>query len=166
MKKLSLLLILVLALSLTAPVFANCGHCPKDQECPMQKDGYRKDADDESGQCPIAGKLMKKAHFFLKNADEIGLSEAQTAEIKAIKMEAKKASIRQAAEMQVFEMDLMEKMGATPLDVEGLNAMIDQASAGFASSAKASVASYAKLKAVLTEEQTKKAKEIWKKDSK
>src|SRR3989338_10203110 len=166
MKKLTILLILATALAVSYPAFANCGHCEKDKQCAMQKNCERSRSDKECSQCPIAGKLMKKAHFYLENAQEIGLSDDQIAQIKAIKIDAKKAAIRQGADMEIFELDIKEKMSAPAVDVEGLNAMIDQVSADMASSAKTSVASYAKLKAVLSADQVKKAKEIWKKGEK
>ena len=94
------------------------------------------------------------------------MSDDQVAQIKAIKMETKKAYIHASADMEIFDLDMEDKLSQPKVDVEGLNAMIDQASAGWGSGAKNMVATYAKLKAVLNDQQMAKAKEIWGKDSK
>ena len=144
--------------------FANHGggghSCPMGSEC---GGGYGKG--DQEYKCPIVAKLMKKAEFYLDNQQEIGLSEEQATQIKAIKLDVQKAYARQGAEMQIFELDLQAKMSEPKVDVEGLNAMIDSAMQGMSKGAKESVANYAKLKAVLTEDQAKKAKEVWIADS-
>ncbi|MBI2094390.1 MAG: hypothetical protein HYT88_06700 [Candidatus Omnitrophica bacterium] len=142
------------------PVWAD--YCPHGRQCPMATHQRMDDDKAECG-CPILSKVLKKSKFLLEYADEIGLSEQQVAEIKAIKLEAKKTSIRVAAEMKVFELDVQAKMSEPKLDVEGLNAMIDTASQGMSTGAKASVATYAKLRGLLSEEQQKKVKELWKK---
>lgn len=160
----TLLLAVFFLLSLALPAMA--GDC-KGGQCPMKnaQGGCGKSGGscgNKEYQCPIVAKLMKKAHFFLENQKEIGLSEDQVQAIKAIKIEAKKSYIRQEAEMKIFEMDLDQKLSEPKVDVEALNAMMDSASAGFAQGGKATVASYAKLKAVLKDDQMAKAKEIWK----
>ena len=145
----------------TAALAEHEGHGGK--QCPMsEKDCDHQDCKGgDDTKCPIVGKLMKKAGFFLENQKEIGLSEDQVTQIKAIKMEAKRGYIRAGADMEIFELDLKEKLSDPVLDTDSVNAMIDQASAGMASGAKASIASYVKLKAVLSPEQMAKAKEIW-----
>jgi len=165
MKKAHLFLLVFLFgfIALTAtPVMAEHGG---DKQCMMGKDCKKCEEGKDSSGCPIAGKIMKKAKFFLKNAKEIGLSDDQVAQIKAIKLDTKKTSIRTEAEMKIGMMDMEAKLSEPKVDVEGLNAMIDQGMAGMATGAKASVATYAKLKAVLTEAQMTKAKEIWTRDS-
>ncbi len=158
MKKiiLSSFLIAMMALSFSGNALAECegGHC-------SMKKKWGGECGKGKGQCPITEKIMKKAYFFLDNQKALGLKEDQVTAIKAIKMDVKKAEIRQMAEMQVFQIDLKTKLSEPTVDIEGINAMIDSMSAGMASSAKASVASYAKLKAVLSNEQMSKAKEIW-----
>ena len=168
MKKTGLSLIAILAMTLFAASVA-MAECPKGQ-CPMeQHKNCSKASSGDCGEkeycCPITAKFMKKADFFLDNADEIGLSEEQIASIKSMKSEVKKGYIRGMAEMQIFEMDVNAKMSEPTVDVEGLNALIDSTMGGMIQGSKTTVASYAKLKAVLTPEQMSKAKEIWKKKS-
>lgn len=173
MKKTTLwiLALMLVGSIMTLPAFADCDKHGK--QCSMsggksecgKGDCDKSDCGSCEG-CPILGKIMKKAKFFLSNQKEIGLSEEQVAQIKTIKLEAKKAGLRQAAEMKIFEMDIDAKLSNPKLDTEAINAMLDQASSGWGAGAKASVAEYVKLKAVLNEQQMAKAKEIWMKDSK
>ena len=170
MKKFRLFLMAVLfgfSAMVVTPAMAERGdgkQCSLGEKCKGDDCGKCQDSKDDCG-CPIISKIMKKAKFFLKNAKEIGLSDEQVAQIKAIKMETKKTSIRTEAEMKIGMMEMEAKLSEPAVDVEGLNAMIDQAVAGMATGGKASVATYAKLKAVLSEAQMAKAKEIWAKDS-
>jgi hypothetical protein len=169
MKKATLFVFAVLfgfAALFAAPAFADHhdkgGQCElgskcKGDDCGKCNSGKNSDCD----KCPIMSKIMKKAKFFLSNSKEIGLSDEQVAAIKAIKMDTKKAGIRTEAEMKIWEMDLDAKLSEPAVDVEGLNAMIDKASAGWGEGAKQGIATYAKLKAILSEAQMAKAKEIW-----
>lgn len=158
MKKniLGIFFIAVMVLSFSGIAAAKC----EGGKCPMKKK-MGGECGKSKSQCPITGKIMKKAHFFLENQKALGLKEDQVAAIKAIKMDVKKTEIRQMAEMQVFYIDLKAKLSEPKVDEAGLNAMIDSMSSGMASSAKASVAQYVKLKSILTADQMSKAKEIW-----
>lgn len=127
--------------------------------CPFKSRAYG--YDDEKYACPITGKLMGKAHFYLENQKELGLTEEQVNSIKALKLETKKIYLRQMADHQIFELDMNHKLSETKVDVAGIQAMIDQHTASMTSSAKETVAAYAKLKSVLSGEQIAKAKEFW-----
>ncbi len=151
------------------PAFADCDKHGKQCSLSGDKSECGKGDCDKSdcgscSECPIQNKIMKKAKFFLKNQKEIGLSEEQVAQIKAIKLNTKKTALRQSAEMDIFKMELDAKLSDTKLDTAAIDAMLDQASGGWGAGDKASVAEYAKLKAVLNEQQMAKAKEIWMKD--
>lgn len=167
MKKAGWVLIGLTALFLmAAPVFADCQMHGKDcagKQCSLKGGSDCGKGGDCDAPCPIASKLLKKAHFYLENQTELGLSEDQVKQIKAIKAQNKKAAIKAKADMEIAQMDMMEKLSETKVDVEALNAMVDQASSGMAAGAKATIADYAKLKAVLNEQQHAKAKELWKK---
>ena len=136
------------------------GKCPmggEEKKCSKSKG----DCDKGGSECPIVSKLMKKAGFYLENADEIGLSEEQVNQIKAIKTDTKKEMILGGAQMEVSMLDMEDKMKADPVDAEGLNQIIDKNLAEMATGAKKTVQRYAALKQVLTADQKKKAKEIW-----
>ena len=116
--------------------------------------------------CPITAKLMKKGKFFLAHETELGLSEEQVDQIKAIKLDTKKAAARQKAEHEIFMLDMESKLSETAVDVDGISRMIDEQIPMMTQGAKKTVEDFAKLKAVLTPEQLAKAKELWKaKDS-
>ena len=135
-------------------------------QCPSGGDHQmcgKSGSEDVDYPCPIVDKAMKKAHFYLENWEEIGLSEEQVDSIKGIKLWFKKQMVRGQADMEIMMLDMKAKLGEENIDVEGLNAMIDEGMAGMAKSAKASVEAYAKLRAILTPDQIAKAKEIWKK---
>jgi hypothetical protein len=105
--------------------------------------------------------LFHKAHFILMNQQEIGLSEDQVKTIKSLKLETKKSLLRQDVEIEVLALDIKAKLWEHPLDQEGINKLIDQKYELKKAKAKSLVDAYAKLRAVLTEEQMKKGKEIW-----
>jgi hypothetical protein len=168
MKKVSALLMFgLLAIALAAaPAFAghhDKGDCSKGKCSWSKKDCSKGDCGKGSGGCPLVEKFMKKAHFFLDNQSEIGLTDEQVTKINTLKMDMKKTMIRNMAEHEIFMLDMKSKLSEPALDVEGINAMIDQSMAGMAAGAKGTVAALAELKSVLTEDQMTKAKEIWKK---
>lgn len=133
-----------------------CKYCPLKQHA----SGYRGHGEKEYN-CPVTGKFMKKTHFFLENQKELALTEEQVRSIKELKLGVKKSYIRQMAELQVFALDVDQALSEPKVDVEGIQAMIDQFSTSMSDSAKKTVADYAKLKSVLTPEQLAKAKELW-----
>ena len=161
MKKFVLIPMFLLSMFLCQTTWAECAAGGED-DCHGQKEcAMRGDHDDDAYPCPIVDKIMKKAHFLLENKDEIGLSEEQVDTIHDLKLQVKKSLIRNEADMQIMMLDMKSKLGDETLDVEGLDAMIDQGMGQMAQTAKANVDVYAKLKAVLTPEQAEKAKALW-----
>ena len=126
-------------------------------KCPLSGKSGECDSHAKSP-CPIVNQLMYTAHEALEHQKSLGLTADQVKTIRGIKMDQVKKSIRQMAEMQIMMIDMKSKLNAEPLDVEGLNAMIDQGSAGMAAGAKETVSDYAKLLSVLTPEQLEKLK--------
>ena len=136
MKKIGLGLMLAGLLSLGSAGFASA-ECPMGgKDCTMGRGQCGANRGGGESGCPIAGKLMKKAGFLLKNADEIGLSDDQVEKIKTIKDMAKRDEIHGKADMEIFMMDLMEKLGEDKVDVEGINALLDTGSAKMLESGK------------------------------
>lgn len=161
MKKQIILVSMMLLALAVPPAMANYegGKCARSgHDCAQGSCSHGK----ESG-CPIANKLMTKSEFYLKNADEIGLSEDQVKQIKAIKLEAEKDEVLGGAQMKVAFLDIESKMSTDPVDQESLNAVVDSLSAGMNQGAKKTIKLYADLKSVLTADQKKKAKTLWKK---
>lgn len=147
----------------SAPAIAgHKGECARERDCASCEYGKGKcPKGDSEYVCPIVGKFMSKAEFYLDNQKEIGLTDEQVASIKTLKLEVKKAYIRALAESQVFELEVHGKMSEPKVDAEAIGVLVDGMAAGMVKSTKDAVANYAKLKAVLTEEQSTKAKEIW-----
>lgn len=141
--------LLVMTSFLAAPAWA-------DGMCKKCMGGKQKEY-----QCPVIGKFMEKAHFFMSNKEEVGLSDDQVAKIKELKLAVKKIHVRQEADMKLMFLDLDAKMSEPKVDVEGINAMIDQGSAGMSASTKEVIQAYADLKSVPTQEQMEKLKAIW-----
>ena len=166
--KRTLPLLTILSL-LLLPAVALAGHhggsCDAKSGCPTSKCSSGGQGDCGESACPIAGKILKKAEFFLDNADEIGLSKEQIKQIKDIQHTTKKDAIFGEAGMKAFYLDMKAKLHEEKVDVEGMNKLIDDATAEMTKGAKKSVQSYAELKAVLSEEQMTKAKAVWKKNS-
>ncbi|MFT5206421.1 MAG: hypothetical protein ACI9CF_000159 [Candidatus Omnitrophota bacterium] len=158
------IIILSVGVLLTTPAIAGYGEKCSGSVCKYSGQGSSKTCSkskDKGYQCPITAKIMKKAHFFLYNREAIGLTDDQVTQIKAIKHEVGKGIILSAAHMQVFEMDLKQHMHAKPIDQAGLNDMIDKTAAGWGENAKKHIQTYIDIKAVLTDSQMDKAKEIW-----
>ena len=154
MRKMMLLLVLGMAVFISSTAFAHLWSGEsKGKECPMSM---------EKGhcQCPITEKFMKKARFLLENKSEIGLSDDQVKTIKELKLQMEKDSIRQSADKETFMLDLKSKLEEDKVDVEGTNTLIDQNSAAASAAAKSNVATYAKLKNLLTPDQVTKMKAL------
>ncbi len=143
----------VMALLIAILAFpASLSYADHGGQCPAGKGGY---------QCPITEKFMKKAHFILENKDEIGLTEEQVKTIKDLKLKVKKGAIKQGADLEMMMLDLEGKMSEDQVDVEGINAMIDEGFSSMSGATKEVVSDYAKLKGTLTPEQMTKLKSIW-----
>ena len=144
---------LVVAAMLVVMPAAFADHGGYRKACPM--------SDKEEYQCPVTGKFMQKASFFLDHKDEIGLTDEQEMKIKQLKLDVKKKYIQQTADMEIFMLEITDKMSQPKVDVEGLNSLVDEGAAKMAASTKEVIASYAELKGSLSEDQMAKAKEIW-----
>ncbi|MDA9101217.1 hypothetical protein N9K06_00930 [Omnitrophica bacterium] len=151
LKSISLLIIFILALAV--PVYAGHGYAGDYAGCAY--DGQKS---------ALESKLFHKAHFILENRDEIGLSEEQADQIKAIKLDVKKGVIRQDAEIDVIKLDIMSLLQQETIDTAAVNKLIDEKYKIKKAKAKTLVDQYAKLKSVLTSEQHAAMKEIWKKN--
>ncbi len=151
-KKMMLGAILAMCVLASAPAYAHemgeggMGHGMKGKQC--------------QSQCPIAAQLEKTTHVLLSNKADLNLTEDQVKAIKDIDLQADKAEAQQGADAKVFMLDLKSSLDADKIDVDAGNALIDKNFATFAAAAKTNLAAYAKLKAVLTPEQSAKLKEL------
>jgi Spy/CpxP family protein refolding chaperone len=107
-------------------------------------------------------KLMMKAHFLLKNKEELGLTDEQVAKIKALKINTKKALIKQKADIEIIAIDIKAALFEDTIDKVAVGKLIDQKYEIKKTSAKTLVNAMADLKTVLTDEQKEKCKELFK----
>ena len=109
----------------------------------------------------LSDKFFHKAHFLLMNEKELGLSEDQVQAIKDLKHETKKYYIMQAAKIDVIKVDIKSELYTYPIDVEAIDPLVDQKYDLKKAKAKYIIKAFADLKAVLSQEQYDKMKEIW-----
>ena len=115
----------------------------------------------EEYQCPVVEKFMSKARVFLKQKKELSLSEDQIQSIKQLKVGVKKAYIQQKAAHEIFSLDIEQALSEPKPDVNAVGALIDQHAVSMAKMSKDTVTSYVNLKAILSEEQLAKVKELY-----
>ncbi|MBI2094688.1 MAG: hypothetical protein HYT89_00790 [Candidatus Omnitrophica bacterium] len=156
MKKKILVLMMVAVFAGGAFAFAGCPHGGKP--CALS-------GSESESPCPVTQKFLKKARFYLGNAEAIGLSEEQAKTLRALQADVKKDAIRQGAQMQIFAMDVQAKLSEEKVDVAAVSQMIEEESKTFVEAAKRTVSAYAKMKDTLSAEQKDKAKALWKKKS-
>jgi len=106
--------------------------------------------------------LFGKAYFILKNSAELGLSDEKAQAIQALKLETEKALIKQNAEIKVVCLDIAAQLHADSTDVKAVNALIDQKYELKKAKAKGLVEADAKLKGLLTKEQSEKLRALCK----
>lgn len=157
MKNLALALMACLVLSLPAGVMADQS---KDWKKEREKRSHSK------GKNVLAHKALWKAHFYLKNADELNLTDEQRDKIVTIKIDLKKKLIRDNAEIQATKIDLFAALHKDDLDAIKIHSTIDKKYELKKGLAKASVQAIIDLNGLLTPEQKEKTKELWKKQRK
>jgi len=100
-------------------------------------------------------KFFSKAHFILKNKEELGLSDDQVKKIKALKIKTKKDLIRSKASIDLLAVDVKAELWTDVIDANAVNNLIDQKYELKKAKAKSLVGAYIALKNILTEEQKK-----------
>lgn len=125
--------------------------------------GCTKCASHGSGDWSLEEKFFHKAHFILENADALGLSEKQIADVKALKMNVKKMIIRQDSEVSITKLDIKAKLYDYPVDAQAIHQLIDRKYEFKKDKSKQLAQAFADLKNGLSAEQYAKMKDIWKK---
>ena len=110
----------------------------------------------------LSQKVMYKAHFILKNATELGLSDQQVKTVKQIKISAKKTKIQKQAQIDLLKVDLHVELHNDTVNLDKVNSLIDSKYEVKKGLAKDMAASIAQLKGTLTAEQLGKMKDLWK----
>lgn len=126
--------------------------------CPMKhNEGHFKQND-----FSLKDQFYHKAHYILENQEALGLSEDQIEKIESLKLETKKGLILQEAEIEVLAIDIKSKLHEDTIDVKGIDALIDKKYDLKKANTKALIKSFADLKNLLTPEQKKTLKALWK----
>ena len=107
--------------------------------------------------------MFNKAHFLFKNKEELELTDKQVEEIKDLKISTKKDLIRKKAEIEILALDIKAQMYGDAIDTKAINELIDKKYELKKAKTKSLVEAYAALKKVLTKDQKKKIKELYKK---
>ncbi len=115
------------------------------------------------GKGSLEEKISDKAHFLMKNQEELGLSDAQIAQVKDLKMNTKKDMIKRDAEIEILALDIKSALYGDTIDTKAVNTLIDKKYDLKKEKTKVLVGAYAALKEILTKEQKEKMKDLWKK---
>ena len=110
-------------------------------------------------------KLFYKAHFILKNEEELGLSEKQVDQIRKLKIDTKKDLINKQAQIDLIGVDIKTQMWEDPMDLDAMNELVEHKYMIKEAKTKALLAAYAQLKSILTEDQKTTLKRLWLKKS-
>ncbi|MGB3082188.1 MAG: hypothetical protein WBB86_04275 [Candidatus Omnitrophota bacterium] len=110
-------------------------------------------------------KLFYKAHFMLKNEEELGLSEKQVDQIRKLKIDTKKDMINKQAQIDLIGVDIKTQMWEDPMDLDTMNELVEHKYMIKEAKTKALLSAYAQLKGLLTEDQKTTLKKLWLKKS-
>ena len=121
---------------------------------------YGKAKDGHGG---FESKIYRKAHFILKNKEELGLSDKQAKEIKDLKINTKKDLIRKKAEIDILALDIKTAMRKDPVDTDAVGKLIDKKYDLKKEKAKSAIGACAAIRSILTKEQKDKLKGLCKK---
>ncbi len=114
-------------------------------------------------QWDLEKKFSFKAHLILAKKEELGLSDAQVAKIKELKMKTTKDLIRKDAEIKILALDIKAAMWEDPINTSAVNKLIDKKYDLKKEKTKSSIGAYTALKGILTKGQKEKMKGFLKK---
>ena len=101
-------------------------------------------------------KVLGKMHLAMEHQEELTLSEDQYQKIRTLKIAIKKDLVRNKAEIDVLIIDMKSKLSEDPIDIEGVNKIIDQKYELKKAKEKALVEACVKFRGILTDEQKQK----------
>ena len=105
-------------------------------------------------------KCYQEVMFILKNSDELGLSDQQKTDIMEQKYAMQKNQINKKAEIDLVAVDLKKELWKEDVDVNAVNALIDQKYQLKAQRQKDIIGTSVAIKNSLTAEQREKVKEM------
>ncbi|HOY09380.1 MAG TPA: Spy/CpxP family protein refolding chaperone [Candidatus Omnitrophota bacterium] len=137
-----------------APVWANPLMCGRGQQdgrdlYPDQKNGFEEE-------------FFKKAQMLLKHQEELKLSVEQVGKVKYLKLNVKKDLVMKGAQIKVIGLDVQSLLWEDAVDVDQVNALIEQKYDIKKAKAKMLVKALSDLNNILTDEQKKSLKDFYK----
>lgn len=106
-------------------------------------------------------KFNMKVKFILLHQDELNMSDEQVEVIKKIKMDLKKSMIRQKAEIEGIMVDFYSALHQDPIDIEAINALIDQKYEVKKIKMRGIVEAITNIKGNMSSEQRAQFKDMW-----
>ena len=133
--------------------------------CPMMRHmmmGGMKPGMTEKKGHPIEGELRRLGGpgRFVHHAEKLGLSEEQVEDLKAIKSDQKKVTIKKKAEVKIAHVELEELLDQEPVNFDRVKSKISQISEMKKEMRLAHLTSIQKAHKVLTADQLEKAKTL------
>ncbi len=176
MKKKWVGLLVVLTLGMGTVWVAYAGKCDKHHEghhageqhkkCKQHKNGDKSRGCGKlsSSACSEKKCILKQRKecvcFYLKNSEELGLSEKQISELKKLKKESKTVKIRNQAEVEIIKLEIDELLDAEKPELDEINAKFDKIAELKAAIKKGCVRASVKARGILTKEQFKLSKKL------
>ncbi|MCD4780301.1 MAG: hypothetical protein K8S27_07120 [Candidatus Omnitrophica bacterium] len=126
---------------------------------------FRERSCDHRGGCRkdkkfLEDKLMKIFHVIYEYQEEMGVTDEQLSQIKAIKVALKKELIQKKADVEVVMVDFYALLHEDELDLETIIKLVDQKYEAKKSKLKKLVLTYAELKKILSKKQMDQLKEL------
>lgn len=115
------------------------------------------------GKKNLSDKFFMKTMFILENSDALALTEEQIQNIKKLKMDTQKELIKKKADIEIIELDIHSGLMEDKIDTKNVGKLVDQKMELKKQKTMTLVESYASLKNILTEEQKKSLKDLFKK---
>jgi hypothetical protein len=160
---------LIAAFILAAFILAPLSQAVARDHSDRKMHAYAGQSHHQCGQCghdrkadhSLKDKFFKIARFYIANQDEIGLSDKQVQQIIDLKIATKKDLISKKAEIKIAKLDVKVALKQKPIDLEAVKKLISTKYDLKKQKALNLAEAYVKLKSVLSDEQSAKAKEIW-----
>ena len=97
--------------------------------------------------------FFKKVHVLFENLESMKLTDEQSAKIKKLKLDTKKAIILKDAEIEVKKLDIKSAMFEDMVDLGAINTLIDQKYELKKQKDKAATSALIELNSILTKQQ-------------
>ena len=112
--------------------------------------------------CCFTEKFFHFTHSVLENYEELGLTDEDAKKIRELKIGTKKSLIRNTAEVELFTVDIIVKLHEDKPEISEINKLLDKKFDVKKAGMKKLIAAFIGIKKLLSKEQMKKMKAIFK----